>query len=351
MVNIEKYKSGIVAKLKCDNTKAEAILKEAELRLNSFPNLTDEDKEKRFEKIITLMLRKRLSSKAEQFEGVILFESDARKDNENYINKILEEFKKDPIRKAKLLETGEVKEVGGKLIVFDMKEKFKSGLKNWNYKKPLIVQDRKSISGIVKDPKKKDEFVKMNISLSGADVTKTIKIGKVCKFFANEGKPMDDGTKTFYFDEGSDIEYSDKEVNVKDLLKNFYKDNFISLDKLQTTYEAMDSENRNYKLFIVEGELINDNSQTGNPGIVLSPATAFEDLIKATDEPVSVRIKLNPTLASTFDAERGSNILVAGTCWEMIKEEKTIFGMTAKMVYYTEKKIETKSLEGLSEEY
>ena len=352
MVNLDKYKTGIIAKLSCDDKKATYILKEAEERLKCFSNLSDEDKEKRFEKIITYMLRKKLSSKATQFEGVILLESSIMNSNERKINEILDDYKRDPIEKKRLIDSETVKEIKGKLVVFDMLEKFKNGNKNWNYKKPLVIQKRKTISGIVKRIEKADEFDKMNLVLTGADTAMDIQTAKVCKFLANEGKRSEDGTRNFYLEEDSLLMYEDKKVNIKDLLNNFYKDNFVKLDELKATFHKMDEKTRRYKLFIVKGELVSDNSQGGNPSIKLGNPLSFEELLNSTEDPVSLHVKLNDNLASTFDAERGATVLAAGNCWSLISKDtgKEIFGMSAKLVYYTETKVKTEPIADLIDE-
>jgi len=345
-----KYKSGIVQRLKISEEKAMEILKEAYQRLQVFKGLNEQEKEIRFERIMTNMCIKKLNSKSDTFRGLILFMGDVRRDNESYINKKLEEYK-DPIKQKQLLENGEIKIIDDEPVVFDMREKFPSGKKNWRYGKPLQIQLRRTVSGIVQAGEKdgKPIFKKMNLTISEEDTKQNIIIGKECDFKAIRGSDNEDGTMNLYLESGTEIKYGNTEVPIVQVVKKYYQDRFVNIKELKKKYLDTDEKVRNFTLFIFEAELVTDNSQAPNPNLKVGAPFSFNELLKTPDEELtSIYVKLPTDIALNFNAAPNSTILIAGTCWNIVDdkgEREDFFGVTAKGIFYNEKKIETKKIE------
>ena len=113
--------------------------------------------------------------------------------------------------------------VEGNPVVIDTRKEFGTGTKNWNYNKPLKVQPRKTLGGIVKIEGK---YHKMNLVLSDDDVEKDILLGKVCEFRATKGKISENGTMNFYLENGSDLTFKKEDVDL------------LAIAKIKTYYPA-----------------------------------------------------------------------------------------------------------------
>jgi hypothetical protein len=74
----------------------------------------------------------------------------------------------------------------------------------------------------------------------------------------------------------------------------------------------------------------------------------FDELLNSNDAPESIYVKLPQNIANTFDAKPDSIVTIVGTCWEVGEDENKFFGVSAKGVFYSEKKVETKPIEKVS---
>jgi len=346
----EKYNELVKKKLNIKDEQALEIFNTCKERLDKFMGLTPEEEVIRFERILKQFLIKKKSNKGKEFEGLFILTNNVSEYNKKKIENALFDFE-DPIKKQSMLDSGEIKIINGNPVVIDIRKTWDSGSKNYNYGKPVKVQLKKTIGGIVKtgiDSNGKPIYKKMELNLSNNDVYANIILGKVCNFNAIQGKvAKEDGTLIFYLANGSSINYKDINVDMIQIAKKFFT--FTDFSKLKEL--SMKPKNK-YNTFFFEAELINDNSQSEKPSIMVAPKQDLNSFLTSEEDIVTTYVKLPDDLAKDFVCAVGSPIIIAGQCWNISGKEgeDDFFGITARGVFYTEKKIETKPVEIVNEE-
>lgn len=349
---IEKYNPLIKNKLKINDEQTKKIFEVCKERLSNFTGLNEQEQGIRFERIIKQYLLKKMNNKKSKgtlFEGLFVFTGEIIQFNKKKIDNILTDFNTDPIKKQELLNSGEVKIVDGKPIVIDIKKEWGSGSKNFNFGKPLRIQKVKTIRGIVKDgvdSENKVKYKKLELTLKEEDINKELKFGVVCKFKAIKGKKSNDDLMILYLDAGSEIIYEDTSVNIKAIVNKFYS--FTSFEDLKM--QGVKEENK-FKIFFFKAELINDNSQNMKPSLTVCKVQDLDNFLSEDGELKTIYIKLPYDLSTDFNCEIGSELIIAGQCWNIKGEngESDFFGVTALGVFYDKVKVETKPVENVVE--
>ena len=347
---IEKYNDLIKKKLNITDEQTKEIFKVCKERLNQFTGLNEEQQDIRFERILKqYLLKKNKKSKGEDFEGLFVFTGDVISYNKSKIDKILNEYNTDPIKKQELLDNGTVKLINDIPTVIDTKEKWDSGNKNFNYGKPLKIQKVKTIRGIVKDgvdSENKMIYRKLELTLKDEDVNKELRFGVVCKFKAIKGKNSNEETIILYLEKGEDITYENTSVNIKAIVKKFYS--FTKFEDLKI--EGIKETNK-YKTFFFKAELITDNSQNMKPSIMVCKVQDLDNFLTSDIEMETTYVKLPGDIADNFNCEMGSEIIIAGQCWNIPGEngKESFFGVNALGVFYDSVKVETLPVENVIE--